>query len=228
MEGFDIAEISEFLRQEGVTIWLDLHDPDPADLAVLTEELGLHPLAVEDAVQRHERPKLDRYPDHLFLSAYAVRLDEATAELVSSELAAFITPQALITVRKDMLRRRRPGQAVGGQAPTWSCTASATCSTGCSTTSWTATSPRLNQAGTDGLRTDQRPDDAWTDALVGGKGDCCFFEYPVDNRHVADKADGGSGCCRVSGREWHRNCRYRRSLLSDADVGSARRCMEVY
>jgi magnesium transporter len=101
MEGFAIAEISEFLRQEGVTIWLDLHGPDPADLAVLTDEFGLHPLAVEDAVQRHERPKLDRYPDHLFLSAYAVRLDEATAELVSSELAAFITPQALITVRKD-------------------------------------------------------------------------------------------------------------------------------
>jgi len=101
VEGFAIAEISEFLRQEGVTIWLDLHDPDDAELSVLTEEFGLHPLAVEDAVQRHERPKLDRYPDHLFLSAYAVRLDEATAELVSSELAAFITPQALITVRKD-------------------------------------------------------------------------------------------------------------------------------
>ena len=76
MEGFAIAEISEFLRQEGVTIWLDLHDPDPVDLAVLTDEFGLHPLAVEDAVQRHDRPKLDRYPDHLFLSAYAVRLDE--------------------------------------------------------------------------------------------------------------------------------------------------------
>ena len=101
VEGFAIAEISELLRQEGVTIWLDLHDPATADLAVLTEEFGLHPLAVEDAVQRHERPKLDRYPDHLFLSAYAVRLDEATAQLVSSELAAFITPQALITVRKD-------------------------------------------------------------------------------------------------------------------------------
>src|SRR6187551_1681009 len=101
IEGFAIVEISEFLRQEGVTIWLDLHDPDDAELTVLTDEFGLHPLAVEDAVQRHERPKLDRYPDHLFLSAYAVRLDEATAELVSSELAAFITPQALITVRKD-------------------------------------------------------------------------------------------------------------------------------
>jgi magnesium transporter len=70
-------------------------------MAVLTDEFGMHPLAVEDATGRHERPKLDRYPDHLFLSAYAVHLDETTAELVSSELAAFITPRALITIRKD-------------------------------------------------------------------------------------------------------------------------------
>ncbi len=100
-EGFPITEIGENLRVEGVTVWLDLHDPGVADLEVLTAEFGLHPLAVEDAVLRHERPKLDRYPDHLFLSAYAVHLDAATAELVSSELAAFITPRALITVRED-------------------------------------------------------------------------------------------------------------------------------
>jgi magnesium transporter len=100
-EGFPVTEISEHLRHEGVTVWLDLYDPAAGDLAVLIDEFGLHPLAVEDAVQRHERPKLDRYPDHLFLSAYAVHLDATTAELVSSELAAFITPRALITVRKD-------------------------------------------------------------------------------------------------------------------------------
>jgi magnesium transporter len=100
-EGFPVTEIGEHLRHEDVTVWLDLYNPDAADLAVLIDEFGLHPLAVEDAVQRHERPKLDRYPDHLFLSAYAVHLDATTAELVSSELAAFITPRALITVRKD-------------------------------------------------------------------------------------------------------------------------------
>jgi magnesium transporter len=100
-EGFPVAEIGDHLHHDGVTVWLDLHDPGAEDLAVLTAEFGLHPLAIEDAVLRHERPKLDRYPDHLFLSAYAVHLDGTTAELVSSELAAFITPAALITVRKD-------------------------------------------------------------------------------------------------------------------------------
>jgi len=96
-----------------VTVWLDLEGPDVKDLAVLTEEFGLHPLAVEDAVQKHERPKLDRYPDHLFLSAYAVHLEETNSELVTSEIAAFITPTALITVRKD------DGFSVDGLVKRW-------------------------------------------------------------------------------------------------------------
>lgn len=100
-EGFPVEDISEYVSTEGVTVWLDLYQPGLEDLKVLTDEFGLHPLAVEDAVQEHQRPKLDRYPDHLFLNAYAVHLDFASGQLTSSELAAFITPRALITVRKD-------------------------------------------------------------------------------------------------------------------------------
>jgi magnesium transporter len=80
---------------------LDLRRPSHDDLAVLSEEFGLHPLAVEDAGLEHQRPKLDRYSSHLFLTAYAAKLDTATGELATSELSAFITPQALITVRND-------------------------------------------------------------------------------------------------------------------------------
>jgi len=101
LEGFPVADISEHLKDDSAVVWLDLHDPDREDLAVLSAEFGLHPVAVEDAVHDHERPKLDRYRSHLFLAAYAVQLDTATGELATSELAAFITPRALITVRKD-------------------------------------------------------------------------------------------------------------------------------
>ncbi len=101
VEGFPVAEISDHLGDEEVTIWLDLRYPDRDDLAVLSEEFGLHPLAIEDAVQAHERPKLDRYRHHLFLTAYGARLDDHTGELATSELAAFVTKRALITVRKD-------------------------------------------------------------------------------------------------------------------------------
>src|SRR6266568_6448005 len=101
LEGFPVADISEYLTDESVTIWLDLRDPDRADLAVLSEEFGLHPLAVKAALRHSQRPKLDRYPSHLFLTAYAARLDPGTGELAASELAAFITSRALITVRQD-------------------------------------------------------------------------------------------------------------------------------
>ena len=101
-EGFPVAEISDWLAaDESAVVWLDLHGPDHEDLSVLSAEFGLHPLAVEDAVQYHERTKLDRYHSHLFLLAYGVKLDEKTGELVTSELAAFVTARALITVRKD-------------------------------------------------------------------------------------------------------------------------------
>ena len=98
---FPAAQISDFLEQPDTVVWLDLCEPDRADLEVISQEFGLHPLAVEDAIQEHERPKLDRYQDHAFLTAYAVSLDPATGRLQKSELAAFITPRALITVRKD-------------------------------------------------------------------------------------------------------------------------------
>jgi magnesium transporter len=100
-EGFPVARISDLLGDEDAMVWLDLHNPGHGDLAVLSEEFGLHPVAVEDAVQYHERPKLDRYRSHLFLLAYAVHLEHGSGELLTSELGAFITPRALITVRKD-------------------------------------------------------------------------------------------------------------------------------
>ncbi len=98
---FPAAQISDYLEEPGTVVWLDLCEPDRADLEVISQEFGLHPLAVEDATQQHERPKLDRYQDHAFLTAYAVGLDAATGRLATSELAAFVTPRALITVRKD-------------------------------------------------------------------------------------------------------------------------------
>jgi magnesium transporter len=99
-EGFPVARISDHLA-DGATVWLDLRDPDHEDLAVLQDEFGLHPVAIEDAVVDRERPKVDRYNTHLFLTAYGARLDTTTGELATSEIAAFILPQALITIRKD-------------------------------------------------------------------------------------------------------------------------------
>jgi magnesium transporter len=100
-EGFPVAAISDRLAEPGTVVWLDLCGPDQDDLAAVSEEFGLHPLAVEDAIHEHQRPKLDRYQTHLFLSTYAVSLNVASGELQTSEVAVFVTKRALITVRKD-------------------------------------------------------------------------------------------------------------------------------
>ena len=96
-----MQDISEYIAQPGVTVWLDMCAPDADDLATISEEFGLHRLAVEDAGQERQRPKLDRYDSHLFVTAYAVRLNTSTGELDSFEVAVFVTSNAVVTVRKS-------------------------------------------------------------------------------------------------------------------------------
>ncbi len=100
-EGFAVSKVSEQLGQADTIVWVDLCNPDPDQLHELAAELGLHELAVEDALGPHQRPKLDRYSTHLFLSTHAVRVDTGQGKLVEIEIDAFISPQWLITVRED-------------------------------------------------------------------------------------------------------------------------------
>jgi magnesium transporter len=101
-EGFPPEQISERLAADpAVVVWLDLHDPTEADLQIVVEEFGLHPLAVEDAISPHERPKVDRYRTHLFANMYALGVDADAEALSTGEISIFVTSRALITVRKD-------------------------------------------------------------------------------------------------------------------------------
>ena len=101
LEDFPVADISEHVEDAGATVWLDYCEPTSEELATIASELSLHPLAVEDAVHDHQRPKLDRYETHLFVNAYVVQLDTASGELRTSEISMFVTRRALVTVRKD-------------------------------------------------------------------------------------------------------------------------------
>jgi magnesium transporter len=101
LEDFPVAEISDHIAIAGSTVWADFVSPTEADLAHIAEELGLHPLAVEDAVHEHQRSKIDRYDTHLFLAAYSVRFDVDTGEVSKTEVKAFITPHAIVTVHDE-------------------------------------------------------------------------------------------------------------------------------
>ncbi len=62
LEDFPVQDISEYVGDPACTVWLDVHDPDSADFAMITEEFGLHQLAIEDARHEQQRPKLDTLP----------------------------------------------------------------------------------------------------------------------------------------------------------------------
>jgi magnesium transporter len=98
-EDFPVDEVSERIALPDAVVWVDFVHPDAADLAPLSDELGLHELAIEDALEPHQRPKIDRYPSHLFLSCHAVELRAPGDGLHKTEVDAFIGDRWLVTVR---------------------------------------------------------------------------------------------------------------------------------
>ena len=101
LEDFPVEEISEYVTDPDAAVWLDLCAPKHADFEMISEEFGLHELAVEDARHDHQRPKLDHYRTHAFVSAYSVGTDPDSGLLTTSEISVFVTKTALITIRND-------------------------------------------------------------------------------------------------------------------------------
>ncbi|MFI1796630.1 magnesium and cobalt transport protein CorA [Streptomyces sp. NPDC020379] len=79
--------------------WIGLHRPSEDELLSLAEEFDLHQLAVEDALEAHQRPKLERYGDTLFVVLRAARYLDAPEEVDFGELHLFVGPDFVITVR---------------------------------------------------------------------------------------------------------------------------------
>jgi len=92
-------------RAQGGFVWLGLYEPTEEELGSIGDRYGLHPLAVEDAVYAHQRPKLEHYDDALFMvlkTATYVEHEQltATSEVVDTgEVMAFLGPNYVITVR---------------------------------------------------------------------------------------------------------------------------------
>ncbi|MEU6368010.1 magnesium and cobalt transport protein CorA [Streptomyces sp. NPDC046931] len=79
--------------------WIGLARPTESELLSLAAEFDLHPLAVEDALEAHQRPKLERYGDTLFVVLRAARYLDAPEEVDFGELHVFVGPDFVITVR---------------------------------------------------------------------------------------------------------------------------------
>lgn len=100
-EGFPVAEVSDYLADPANVVWFDLCRQDGDDLSLIQEELGLHDLAIEDVLKAGQRPKVDHYPNHLFLVAYALEVQSDSGELTTCDISVFITDRAFVTVHAD-------------------------------------------------------------------------------------------------------------------------------
>jgi magnesium transporter len=95
-----LAETFKSLRDEpGGMAWIGLYRPDERELNSLAAEFDLHPLAVEDAITAHQRPKLERYGTTLFVVLRAARYLDAMEEVEFGELHVFIGADFVVTVR---------------------------------------------------------------------------------------------------------------------------------
>ena len=95
--GFD--DLCALLGDGDARVWLDVTDPTEADTARLREAFGFHPLAIEDVLHPHQRPKFDQYNGHAFLVLYAAKVDgDRRYEL--SEIDAFVGRNYLVTIHR--------------------------------------------------------------------------------------------------------------------------------
>jgi len=94
-----IPDISEVLKQPDRFVWIGLHEPDAELLAEVQQEFSLHDLAVEDAARAHQRPKLERYGDCLFVVLRTAHLDRDTGEIEFGETHLFVGSNYIVSVR---------------------------------------------------------------------------------------------------------------------------------
>lgn len=95
----ELSRLRTLATEPGDFVWVGLHEPTEKELATVEEEFGLHPLAVEDAFNAHQRPKLERYEHTLFLTLKSLWYVDEHDAVETGEINMFVGDDFVITVR---------------------------------------------------------------------------------------------------------------------------------
>ena len=100
----DLTKLSELREEIGNLVWAeaDVADLDAAEANLIADEFGLDELAVEDALNTRQRPKVEIYPSHQF--AVFHQLDEVEGQLEATQIACFLGPHYLLTIHAGAAR----------------------------------------------------------------------------------------------------------------------------
>ncbi len=94
----DLPATVERLRGDDF-VWLGVHEPSADELAEMARALKLHPLAVEDAVKAHQRPKIEQYDDATFIVVKTLTYEDDLDAVETGEIATFLGAHYIVTVR---------------------------------------------------------------------------------------------------------------------------------
>ncbi|MDH6491581.1 magnesium/cobalt transporter CorA [Streptomyces sp. SAI-127] len=95
----DLSDALDEARSAGGFVWIGLHEPTEKEFDLVTREFGLHPLAVEDALKAHQRPKLEVYDDSLFVVLKPVLYEPESDTVSTGEVMLFLGDAFVVTVR---------------------------------------------------------------------------------------------------------------------------------
>ena len=98
-------------------VWIDVAAPGEGEVELLRDELGFHPLAVEDCIKGRQRPKIERYTGHYFLVIYAGNINKDRDRASFNELHMFIGNGFIVTVRDHRIEQVRDTLARWRVAP---------------------------------------------------------------------------------------------------------------
>ncbi len=101
----DLDQISDLLAQPRTLLWLDLETPTTDEIDLLRNEFSFHPLAIEDALQAHERPKVETYPGYYLMIFYSVEIDADAAMLLFQPVTLFVGANYLVSIRSGPVRQ---------------------------------------------------------------------------------------------------------------------------
>ena len=95
----DLGAIRDARREDGDFVWVGLHEPDQHEMDHVSKLFELHPLAVEDALHAHQRPKLERYDDGLFLVLKTLWYVDELDAVETGEINLFLGRDFVVSVR---------------------------------------------------------------------------------------------------------------------------------
>jgi magnesium transporter len=139
-EPSSLHETHEAVRRQGGLAWIGLYEPTEEEFSSVAGEFGLHPLAVEDALEAHQRPKVERYDETLFVVLRPARYVDETETVEFGEVHVFVGKDFVVTVRHGQaseLRRVRGRLEATPSSCGWAQRRSSTPSR----TGWSTTTP---------------------------------------------------------------------------------------